>query len=83
MFAGHVIVHAATAVTVNVQLPVRVAASVAVQVTVVVPAANVVPDAGEHATVAPGQLSLAVGVVYVTTPGGTPEMLVGQATVGG
>jgi hypothetical protein len=37
--------------------------SVAVQVTVVVPTAKQVPDTGAQLTVAPGQLSLAVGVV--------------------
>jgi hypothetical protein len=53
----------ATTVTVNVQLPVLLDASVAVQVTVVVPAGKVEPEAGLHATVAPGQLSTAVGTV--------------------
>ena len=62
-FAGQVIEQAATVVTVNVQLPVSATASVAVQVTVVVPAANVDPDGGEQVTVAPVQLSFAVGVV--------------------
>ena len=38
-------------------------ASLAVHVTVVVPTGKVEPDAGTHATVAPGQLSVAVGVV--------------------
>jgi hypothetical protein len=37
--------------------------SVAVQVTVVVPTAKQLPDAGKQFTVAPVQLSLAVGVV--------------------
>lgn len=66
--AGQVIVGAwvSLTVTVKVQLPVRLAASVAVQVTVVTPLAKVEPEAGEQLTVAPEQLSLAVGVVYVT-----------------
>jgi hypothetical protein len=62
MLPGHVIVHGVT-VTVNVQLFVLALVSVAVHVTVVVPIAKHVPDAGEQLTVAPGQLSLAVGVV--------------------
>ena len=65
MFAGHVTVGACVSctVTVKVQVPVFVEASVAVQVTVVVPTGKVDPDAGAHTTVAPGQLSDAVGVV--------------------
>jgi hypothetical protein len=50
-------------VTVKLHEAVRLDASVAVQVTVVVPLANVDPDAGLHTTVTPGQLSLPVGVV--------------------
>jgi hypothetical protein len=51
-------------VTVNWQLPVLPCASVAEHVTVVVPLANVEPDAGEQLTApTPGQLSVAVGVV--------------------
>ena len=54
-------------VTVNEQLDVFPAPSVAVQVTVAVaPTVNVLPDAGEHATVAE-QLSVAVGVAQVAT----------------
>jgi hypothetical protein len=49
-------------VTVKVQVPVKVAASVAVQVTVVVPFAKTLPEAGLQETVAPAQLSLALGV---------------------
>ena len=60
--AGQVIVQGVT-VTVNVQLLVLPLVSVAVQVTVVVPTAKQVPDGGAQLTVAPGQLSLAVGVV--------------------
>ena len=65
MFAGHVTVGACASVTVTVkvQVPVFVEAAVAVQVTVVVPTGKVDPDAGAHTTVAPGQLSDAVGVV--------------------
>ena len=57
------IVHAGCTVTVNVQVPVFAAASVAVHVTVVTPTGNDEPDAGTQLTVAPGQLSDAVGVV--------------------
>lgn len=62
-FAGHVIVGACVSVTVtlNVHVAVFAAASVAVQVTVVVPTGKDEPDAGTHAVVTPGQLSLAVG----------------------
>jgi hypothetical protein len=75
-------------VTVKLHVPVKPAASVAVQVTVVVPFTKVAPLAGTHATVAPGQLSVAVGVVYVTTALHTPgavlvRMLAGQVTEGG
>jgi hypothetical protein len=52
---------ASITVTVNEQLPESVPASVAEQVTVVVPFANVVPEAGTHVTAeTPGQLSVAV-----------------------
>ena len=44
-------------VTVNEQVPVLLEASVAVQFTVVVPAANLLPEAGVQETVAPAQLS--------------------------
>jgi hypothetical protein len=50
-------------VTVKVQEAVAPAESVAVHVTVVVPIGKVEPEAGEHATVAPAQLSVAVGAV--------------------
>ena len=65
MFAGHVTEGACVSwiVTVNEHDPVFADASVAVHVTVVAPTGNVEPDAGTHATVAPGQLSEAVGVV--------------------
>ena len=67
MFAGHVIVGAFVSFTVTVNVHVVSGlfgdASVAVHVTVVVPTGNVEPDAGEHTTVAPGQLSVAVGIV--------------------
>jgi hypothetical protein len=65
MFAGQVTVGAWVSFTVteNEHVPVFDDASVAVHVTVVVPTGKVEPDAGEHATVAPGQLSEAVGVV--------------------
>lgn len=89
MFAGHVTVGASVSLTVTVKVHVAVfiAASVAVHVTVVVPMANVEPDAGTHATVAPGQLSDAVGVVKVTTAEHCPApagvvMFAGHVTVG-
>ena len=50
-------------VTVKLHCPVLPDVSVAVQVTVVVPTAKHVPEAGAQATVAPMQLSCAVGVV--------------------
>jgi len=64
-FAGQVIVGACVSftVTVNVQVAVWLDVSVAVQVTVVVPFGKVEPLAGTHEAVAPGQLSLGVGVV--------------------
>ena len=72
MFAGQVIVGACVSFTVTVNVHVVVfggaAASLTVHVTVVTPFANAVPDAGRHVTVpTPGQLSVAVGVVYVAT----------------
>ena len=67
MFAGHVTVGACVSwiVTVKVHVPSGLfgEASLAVHVTVVTPTGNVEPDAGEHETVAPAQLSVAVGVV--------------------
>jgi hypothetical protein len=48
-------------VTVNEQVAVLPAASVAVQVTVVVPRRNAEPDGGRQATIAPEQLSLKTG----------------------
>src|SRR5215475_11890914 len=72
MLAGQVIVGACVSLTVTVKLQVAVfggvAASLTVHVTVVTPFANAVPEAGRHVTVpTPGQLSVGVGVVYVTT----------------
>jgi hypothetical protein len=49
-------------VTVKPHVAVLPAASVAVQVTLVVPFAKLDPDCGAQLTVAPGQLSVAVGV---------------------
>jgi hypothetical protein len=74
-------------VTVNVQVPVLLEASVAVHVTVVVPFGKVDPDGGAHATVAPGQLSLA-DAEKLTTAEHRPESLdfvtlAGQVAVGG
>ena len=66
MLPGHVpITGLALFVTVNVQLELP-HELVAVQVTVVVPNAKVLPDAGEHATVAAG-VPVAVGSVHVAT----------------
>ena len=87
-FAGQVIVHAGCTVIVKVHEPVFAAASVAVHVTVVVPTAKLDPDAGTQTTVAPGQLSEAVGTVYVTVAEPEPGddsvtvMFDGQVTVG-
>ena len=65
MFAGHVIDGAwqSFTVTVNEQDRVLPLVSVAVHVTVVVPLAKTEPEAGAQDVVAPGQLSVAVGVV--------------------
>jgi len=49
--------------TYTINFAVFPAVSVAVQVTVVVPTGNIEPDGGTQATVTPGQLSFAVGVV--------------------
>ena len=54
-------------VIVNVQVAVLPDASVAVDVTVVVPTGKKLPDAGTETTVVPGQLSVAVGALNVTT----------------
>ena len=61
-FPGQVIAGGSVSltVTVNVHRLVLPEASVATQVTVVTPFGNVEPDAGEHATVTPGQLSVGV-----------------------
>ena len=69
MFAGHVTVGACESLTVTLKEhdPVFDDASVAVQVTVVEPTGKVEPVAGTHTTVAPEQLSIAVGVVKFTT----------------
>jgi len=67
--AGHTIVGSCVSltVTVNEQLDEFPEESATLQVTVVVPFANVAPDAGEHEGVpTPGQLSLAAGAGYVT-----------------
>jgi hypothetical protein len=62
------------AVKANEQVAVLPDASVAVQVTVVVPTGNGVPDGGTHATVTPGQLSVATGGGNVPTA----EVAIGQ-----
>ena len=48
-------------VTAKLQVAVLPEVSVAVQVTVVVPIGKQLPEAGEHTTVAPGQLSVTTG----------------------
>ena len=63
-------------------------ASLAVTVTVVVPIGKVLPDAGDAVTVVPEQLSVAVGIVYVTTLLHAPAVdgvviLAGHVIVGG
>lgn len=63
ILAGQLIVQLCVTVTVKLQLAVLPDASVAVQVTVVVPTGKLVPDDGEHSTVAPGQLSFGIGSV--------------------
>ncbi len=66
MFAGQAPIEGACVsftVTVNEQAAVLPDPSVAVHVTVVVPLVNVEPEAGVHTTLAPGQLSVAVGAV--------------------
>ena len=93
MLAGQVIVGACVSFTVTVKLQVAVfggvAASLTVHVTVVTPFANAVPDAGVQTGVpTPGQLSVAVGVVYVVTAVhrfGSVDlvMLAGQVIAGG
>jgi hypothetical protein len=69
MFAGQVMLGAwpSLTVTVNEQLALRPAASVAVQVTVVAPSAKLEPDGGTQLTGTwPGQLSVAVAVYSAT-----------------
>ena len=53
--------------TLNVQVAVFPAASVATAVTVVLPGGNAEPDGGVVATVTPGQLSEAIGTGKLTT----------------
>jgi len=69
MFEGQVMLGACVSFTVIVKVhdAVLPTPSVAVHVTVVVPFANVAPEAGKQFTVGLEQLSVAVGVVYVTT----------------
>lgn len=74
-------------VTVKLQVAVLLEASVAVQVTVVTPLWKVEPDAGEQDAVAPGQLSVGVGVAYVATAEQSPAavlsvMFAGQVMLG-
>ena len=69
-FAGHVIDGGCVSLTVTVNEHVAVfdATSVAVHATVVVPMGKNEPLAGTHATVTPGQLSLAVVTNETTAP---------------
>jgi hypothetical protein len=89
ILAGQVIAGgcASFTVTVNVQVAVLPAASVAVDVTVVVPTGKKLPDAGTLTTVTPGQLSLAVTLKLTTAPHwfGLFEtvILAGQVIAGG
>ena len=53
-------------VTVNVQVDLLPAASVAVEVTVVMPIGKAEPEGGLETTVTPGQLSVAVTVKFTT-----------------
>ncbi|KOP78207.1 hypothetical protein AN957_03155 [Cytobacillus solani] len=55
-----------TIVTVKEHSAVLPALSVAVQITGVMPTLKKVPDAGEHETITPGQLSLAIGAGKLT-----------------
>jgi len=74
-------------VTVNEQVAVLPAASVAVAVTVVVPTGNVDPDGGVATTVSPGQLSLDVTEKFTIAEHWPASLLTvilaGQVTVGG
>ena len=88
-FDGQVIAGAVASrtVTVKVQEPILPDASVAVQVTVVVPTGKPDPEAGTQTTVALPQLSVPVGVVYVTVAvqvptGALVTMFAGHVTVG-
>ena len=67
MFAGHAVITGVSfIVTVNEHDAVP-HTLVALHVTVVVPVANVLPDAGEHDTVVPGVADTTVGSVHVAT----------------
>ena len=86
--AGHVIAGACWSLTVTVKLHAFVfpLASVATHTTVVTPLANALPLAGTHATVWPGQLSVAVAA-NVTLLAHVPELVAtttfaGQVTPG-
>jgi hypothetical protein len=54
--------HRSKVVTAKLHVAVLPEVSVAVQVTVVVPVGKQLPEAGEHTTVAPGQLSVTTGI---------------------
>ena len=74
-------------VTVKLQEALLPEASAAVQVTVVLPTGKVEPEAGVQLTVTPGQLSLAAGVIKLTSAeqwSGSVDwvMFAGQVSVG-
>src|SRR6185369_8644192 len=89
MFVGHVIkgFSRSCTVTVKMQRFVLPLASVATQVTVVTPTISRVPEAGEHTSVAPAQLSLKVGAKETTASqrpsSAARTWFVGQVIVGG
>ena len=68
-----------TTVTVKDALPVLPATSVAVQVTVVVPRANVLPEAGAQIGVGAGSTSSVAVALKLTT---APAALVASAVIG-
>src|SRR5438309_5801302 len=88
MFPGQVNVGSSVSLTVTmkVQALVLPLASVAVQVTVVTPLLKLLPLTGRQDTVAPWQLSLAVGVTYLSVRAQVPRavlvlMFAGQVNV--
>jgi hypothetical protein len=76
IFAGQVMTGNSVSVTatMNEQVDIFPAASVAVEVTVVVPGGKRLPDAGLLTTVTPGQLSVAVGEANITVASHSPAL---------